>query len=59
MVPHGGQPAFKVQAPAASNRNVSAHIQGLLDGIKLTHTSYALDRSSRKERTVGPFLGNH
>lgn len=36
--------------------NVAGYIQGLLDGLKLKHISYALDRASRKA-SLAHFLG--
>ena len=36
--------------------SIAGYIQGLLDGVKFTHTAYALDRDSRKSALVH-FLG--
>jgi hypothetical protein len=36
--------------------SIAGYIQGLLDGVTFTHTSYALDRGSRKS-ALAHFLG--
>jgi hypothetical protein len=36
--------------------SIAGYIQGLLDGVTFTHTSYALDRASRKS-ALAHFLG--
>jgi len=36
--------------------NIAGYVQGLLDGVKLKHTAYALDRESRKT-SLAHFLG--
>ncbi|MNL63497.1 hypothetical protein D3C87_1876380 [compost metagenome] len=36
--------------------SIAGYIQGLLDGVALTHTAYALDRDSRKS-ALEHFLG--
>jgi hypothetical protein len=36
--------------------NIAGYIQGLLDGVALSHTAYALDRDSRKA-SLAHFLG--
>lgn len=36
--------------------SIAGYIQGLLDGVAFTHTSYALDRDSRKS-ALAHFLG--
>ncbi|MER9370481.1 integrase, partial [Mesorhizobium sp. M0518] len=36
--------------------SIAGYIQGLLDGVAFSHTSYALDRASRKS-ALAHFLG--
>jgi hypothetical protein len=37
--------------------SIAGYIQGLLDGVVLTHTAFALDRDSRKA-ALAHFLGD-